>query len=174
MSKDPQADLEEILGFFEGELDLVNWYSDWYKKHANHTKVKYLCLRIPLIVLGVIVPQLIAVQAMFDDFPSLTFVAIATATLVAILAGLDTFFHWGELYVDDKGAELSLYAISRKYGRERLNVNLEEDPLTARDKAEKMLDALRSEYEQVVGVATGAFLKRATTTARKKPGKTTT
>ncbi len=60
MSKDPEADLKEILGFYEREFDRVNWYSDWYKKHAKYTKVKYLCLRIPLSVLGVIVPQLIA------------------------------------------------------------------------------------------------------------------
>jgi hypothetical protein len=173
MSDDWETDFDEILAFIDDELERVSWYADWYKQHAKKIKVKYLSLRIPLIVLGVIVPQLVALQALYDSVPLLTVVAIVTATLVAVLAGLDTFFRYGELYVDDKAAELSLYAISRKYARERLTVTLELDPQLSLDKADALLDSLRNEYEQVVGGTTGAYLKRTRTAASKRPEKAT-
>jgi hypothetical protein len=158
----------KILEYFEGELDRVSWYSEWYKKHARNQKIKYLSMRVPIIVLSVTVPQLVTLQSIHKENIFLTAITIISSTLVAVLSALDGFFRWGETYTDDKAAELALYGINRKYAAKRVEFDALPDEQKS-EKAKALLDELRDEYEAVVGGATGSFVQRTRTTATTPP-----
>lgn len=158
------TNVAKILRHYNDKMEQVAWYADWYKNHGHRLKMQYMSLRVPTIILGVIVPQLIAIQSVYGKNTFLTSTAIIASTLVAVLSALDSFFRWGETYVDDKAAELSLYSISRRFGAEREKFLAEPKRQSLRS-AEALLDSLNAEFEGVVGNTTRAFVERAKKTA---------
>ena len=158
------ASVARILKRYDAKMKQIAWYADWYKDHGRRLKLQYMSLRVPTIILGVIVPQLIAIQSVYGNNAFLTGGAIIASTLVAALSALDSFFRWGETYVDDKAAELALYSIWRRYDAEREKFLAEPKRQTLRN-GETLYDSLNAEFEGIVGNTTRAFVERAKKTA---------
>ncbi len=149
-----------IMQHFNAQMDQIDWYSGWYQKHAWKLKTLYMSLRIPALVLGTMIPTMIVIQSVSGKNTVITVFTVVASMLVAILTTLDSFFRWGETYVEDKTAELALYSILRKYAAER--VKFEADPQKQGvEEAKALLDALRAEFEAVVSGTTRAFAQRA-------------
>lgn len=170
MAEQAQTDprITALQTHLEKEIAQISSHAEWYKEHSQRTKRKYHVIRVPIIVLGILLPQLIAVQ-MVGPNGNLSVATFITASVVAVLMGLDAFFRYGELWVEERGAELALYALKRKYRREMLRIELAPSPDKAIEIAETVIDSLRVEYEQVVGETVGTFVKRAKESASSQP-----
>lgn len=160
------AVLQEHL---DEEVDRAVRQADWYKTHSRRIKTRYLSLRVPAIIIAVSLPQLIALQAAYPSITFLPMVASSLAALLAILTALDTFFRYGDTWVEERASELAIYALLRRTKDDRLKIEIAPCPEEGIKVAEKIIASFRNEYERIVGQTVGAFAQRAKAAASTTP-----
>jgi Protein of unknown function (DUF4231) len=94
----------EFLGFLDDAIRRT-------KRQADHAMVQFVVLRLALVAASASLPALTTLQSRGWS--------TADAVLVAILAGLDTQFRWGEEWRHFRSTQLALERMRRDYQRRK-------------------------------------------------------
>lgn len=94
----------EFLGFLDDAIRRT-------KRQADHAMVQFVVLRLALVAASASLPALTTLQSCGWS--------TADAVLVAILAGLDTQFRWGEEWRHFRSTQLALERMRRDYQRRK-------------------------------------------------------
>lgn len=133
--------LNDLLSF---EIKKLEDNRNWINRHAIFYKTRFKSIRIPIIVLGITLPFLVALQSSYPNFIALAVTSSAIALSVAILTGLDGFYRYGdacaeELSILPEFDLLTLEVLDKKTRLQRYNSTEERI-----GKTEELLDYLRS------------------------------
>ena len=109
-------DLKELRRLIEG-TDLENpnhkqyinarWlkYVEWWDSRARKAKWKYFTLRSAVVVGGALIPALVSLRELSRDHAIAFAVAsIVTSVVVAISAGMDSLFGFGDIWREKRAA----------------------------------------------------------------------
>jgi hypothetical protein len=160
MEQNEQDYLGTLKTHLDKELEQVRSHAKWYKESATKNKRRYYLFRIPVIVLGIVLPILVTIQSGGKALDLSSVFTIAISLLISILTSLDTFFQYGKSWADERTAELAMYKLLRKYDREKLKINSPVNIKASIEIAEKVLLLLQQEYEEIVGETVDAFMRR--------------
>jgi len=83
----------------------------WYKRTGDRTMAQFIVVRLGLVLISASLPALTTFQARGW--------ATAAAVLVAVLAGLDTQFQWGEEWRHFRSTQYALERARRDYERRK-------------------------------------------------------
>jgi hypothetical protein len=100
--------IAEFLGFLDQSIVRT-------KRTADRAMVQFVVLRLALVATSASLPALTTLQSRSWS--------TADAVLVAILAGLDTQFRWGEEWRHFRSTQLVLERMRRDYQRRKSAVN---------------------------------------------------
>jgi hypothetical protein len=74
----------------------------WYRQNTGYPRFFHRIAGTLVIVLSVSIPLIVILppfpSLIYPGFPSRDFVLATFGVLIALFSGLDSFFHWGELY----------------------------------------------------------------------------
>jgi hypothetical protein len=153
--------LKKIIAQIDDELSQAKSHAKWYKENATKNKRRYMALRIPVIVFGIVLPILVMAQKSGQSQSLLSTTTIVISLIISILTSLDTFFQYGKSWAEERSAELALYSLLRKYKREKIKIEQPGSLGNAITVAEQTMDSLQEEYEQIVSRTVDTFMKRA-------------
>lgn len=93
---------------------VVNRSIGWYQRHGLRNNVLYNSTRMGVIVFSFSLPAIAAVaKNSSSPWPDAALMVIPV--IIGILAALDGFFHWGELWKSRTSAEIALRRIKREF-----------------------------------------------------------
>jgi len=146
--------LDSILKLMDKEIDESKQKAEKYRKDALSFRTRFFILRIPIIVLGIILPFVIAFQA---SYPNIVFIVLSStiALLVAIFSGLDTFLKWGEVSAGYLSTSYSIQKILREFidKKEKINLEVETNTIEIKkgiDEALKAIEIFRRDRNQII------------------------
>jgi len=152
--------LEKLIVQIDDELAQAKSHAKWFKENATKNKRRYMALRIPVIVFGIVLPILVMAQKSGQTQTLLSITTIIISLIIAVLTSLDTFFQYGKTWAEERAAELAMYSLFRKYQREKVKVEQPGGLDNAITIAEQTMDSLQEEYEQIVNRTVDTFMKR--------------
>ncbi len=88
--------LETLEGFSLKLLDTLSAEIDGIDKFLERDRNRFMLIRIPIIILGISLPFVVAMQSAHPNLLFIALISSVIALLVAILTGLDSFFRYGE------------------------------------------------------------------------------
>ncbi len=151
-----KSDLETIKLQAERYINgVVNRSIKFYKGHSFLNNIFYNGGRIVIIVLSLSLP---ALSGLSQDTTSKMFLNMMTVApiIIAVVAALDGFFHWGYIWRARKNTELTLRRIRREFWADWIKISL----LSSNDRVEKGYNLYRklvSTAESVISSEVDAF-----------------
>ena len=104
-------------------VNVVDRSIAYYRRHGLRNNVLYNGARIMLIVLSLSLPALSAVPK--ESAPGLLSVLLMALPLaIAILAALEGFFHWGDIWRSRVHTQLSLSRLKREFRADWLQLSV--------------------------------------------------
>jgi len=120
------------------------------KRLADRAMVQFVALRVALVVASASLPALTTI-------PDRTW-STSAAILVAVLAGLDTQFRWGEEWRHYRSTQLALERMRRDYERRRSALAVGRSLAGITTDAENF-DRLFANVEELLQAGTDSFFK---------------
>lgn len=151
--------LKKLARYVDVSFEKAKAKSDYYKEHATKKRKQYLAIRVPLIVLSISLPYLVAMQSAYPAVILFTVSSPIIALLVAILAALDTFFRFGETWAEERAAQFAITSLIRRT-RDKITFIESKSVEQAAMEIKKIHDEFRNEYEQIVGETLGSAVER--------------
>lgn len=140
-----QPGLEEIKLEAERYINgVLNRSIKYYERHGIRNNILYNGARITIIVLSLSLPAL-SVLSQDATTKLLSNLMIVVPIIIAVVAALDGFFHWGDIWRSRKNTELTLRRIKREFWADWLKVSL----LSANNRVEKAYNLYRKLVEAV-------------------------
>lgn len=162
--------LKKLAGYVDVSFEKAKAKSDYYKEHATKKRKQYLAIRVPLIVLSISLPYLVAMQSAYPAAIVFTVSSPIIALVVAILATLDTFFRFGETWAEERAAQFAITSLIRRT-RDKITFIEAESVEQAAMEIRKIHDEFRNEYEQIIGQTIGSAMDRIKASATAKIAK---
>ena len=120
-----------------------------YHRMADRAMVQYVIVRLGLVIGSAALP---ALTTLADRGW-----AIGMAVLVAIFAGLDTQFQWGQEWQHFRSAEMALERAKREYTRQRDRISQESDQATRMARATRNFDEFYQNTDSILNAEVEKF-----------------
>ncbi len=133
----------EFLGFLDDAIRRT-------KRQADHAMVQFVVLRLALVATSASLPALTTLQSRGWS--------TVDAVLVAILAGLDTQFRWGEEWRHFRSTQLALERMRRDYQRRKSALN-DGRSIGAIETEAQNFDKLFADVEDLLQTEADSFFK---------------
>ena len=112
---EPDNDLANVRAKAESYMSgVVDKSIDYYRNHSRRNNFLYNSSRVGIVVLSLTLPVIIASEKS-GQLAGAAIAAAVVPVVIAILAALDGFFHWGEMWMSRTSTQLSLQRIKREF-----------------------------------------------------------
>lgn len=120
-----------------------------YRRMANRAMVQYIVVRLGLVIGSAALPALTTL----DDRSW----AIGASVLVAIFAGLDTQFQWGEEWRHFRSTQLTLERLYRRFLRQQDLIGASTDTTGTIDRNARNFDSFYNDTESLLDTESEKF-----------------
>jgi hypothetical protein len=132
-----KADAERYL------KDVVDESIEYYRKHSRRHYRLYNTSRIGIVVLSLSLPAIVTISRSGSSSWAVLGASVIPV-VVAILAALDGFYRWGEIWMSRTSAQLTLRRIKREFWMDWNGIQLEPDETRAKAAYDKYTSLVRA------------------------------
>lgn len=124
-SKIPKTTQEEVRISAEKYIvGVVDKSIEFYGIHSRRNNFLYNASRIGIVVFSLSLPAIVTIAQSYQS-PLASLVVLVLPVLIAVLAALDSFFHWGELWMSRTATQLALQRIKREFWADWKSIQFE-------------------------------------------------